>query len=430
MARDTITDVNPSTQIPRSELQGSIPDDIWEPALAASQEDSDGEDPFGLQPKKFMQTEHQKTKQKRDLQIRKVAWQLRKIRKEKRQQLKKQEHRASPFETLPSELMLKVMQHTHLHDLQSLVHTTKPIFNIFKANETATYRGIEIEQFPDWKWLFGDTTHRSSAQLQHLKDAVSVDYTFPYDGRQSPWRFDKQLLEILRTIDNNQFIGLLNVRFLEEMQHNVDEDIEATESYTQKRVARRTVICLRSLTFQRPEVVKEEDRSEDGLLVRCNGLPWNARSRLINEQPASIRLEIRSLLQDVVDKFYVRLEDVLTPWPWLHCDKPEFRGKPEKMKKWISKLITGLVLQEVIPNWYSKTADSKITLYFATKKFYVEVENDLISFLSERNPGLLVTPSWVEDGVEFGRAIGLDVEGLVEGRFIGDIIDFLTYLDT
>lgn len=57
MARDTITDVDPSTQIPRSELQDSIPDDIWGPALSASQEDSHGEDPFGPQPKRFMQTE-------------------------------------------------------------------------------------------------------------------------------------------------------------------------------------------------------------------------------------------------------------------------------------------------------------------------------------------------------------------------------------
>lgn len=45
-----------------------------------------------------------------------------------------------------------------------LVNSSRTMLRIFKANETVTCRGIEIEQFPDWKWLFADTTHRTSAQ--------------------------------------------------------------------------------------------------------------------------------------------------------------------------------------------------------------------------------------------------------------------------
>lgn len=432
MARDTITDGDPSTQIPRSELQDSIPDDIWGPALSASQEDSDGEDPFGPQPKRFMQTEHQKRQQKRDLRIRQLAWVLRKMKrdhKEQQQRLKKQKQRASPIEILPSELILKIMQHTHPEDLLSLVNSSKINLSIFKANETAIYRGIEIEQFPDWKWLFGDTTNRTSAQSQHLKDAVSVEHSFQYDGRSGLRWWDVQLLETLRTIDSNQFIGLLNVTFLQEMQHRVDEDIEATESYTQKKVARRTAICLRSLAFLRPEVVKEEDRSENGPLVHCNGLPWKARHLLINEQPASIKSEIRSLLQDVVDRLYETLEGVLTRWTLRELDSPGIHGKPEEAKKWISQLVTGLILEEIIPCWYSDIIDSRITLCFARKTFYVELENALTILLDRRDYGLLDTLPWVEDGVEFGRAIGLDVEGLVDGRLVGNWVDIASRHD-
>lgn len=432
MARDTITDVDPSTQIPRSELQDSIPDDIWGPALSASQEDSHGEDPFGPQPKRFMQTEDQKRQQKRDLRIRQVARVLRKMKtehKEKQQRLKKQKHRASAIEILPSELILKIMQHTHSEDLLSLVNSSKINLSLFKANETALYRGIEIEQFPDWKWLFGDTTHRTSAQLQNLKAAVIVEHSFQYDERRdSRWR-EEQLLGILRRIDNNQFTGVLNVTFLQEMQHRVDEDIEAIESYTQKKVARRTGICLRSLAFQRPVVVKEEDRSENGPVVRCNGLPWKARSQLINEQPVSIKSEIQSLLQDVVDRFYENLEDDLTLWAWRHYDSPGNHEKPEEAKKWISQLVTGLILEEVTLHWYSDTIDSRSTLCFARETFHVELENRLLVLLDWSDFGLQDTLPWVKDGAEFGRAIGLEVEGLVDERHTGLLIDYLCQND-
>lgn len=423
MARDTITDGDHSTHIAQSEPQAEIPEDIWGLALSASQEDSDGEDPFGPQPKKFMQTEHQKRQQKRDLLTKQVASVLRKMKrnhKVKLQRLKKQKHRASPIEILPSELILKIMQHTRSGDLLSLVNSSKINLNIFKANETAIYRGIEIEQFSDWKWLFGDTAHRTSAQLQHLKDAVSVEHSFQSDGR-SPW--DGQLLEMLRTIDNNQFTGLLNVTFLQEMERCVDEDIEATESYTEKKVARRTAICLRSLSFLRPEVVKEEDRSENGELVYCNGLPWKARSRLINEQPASIKSEIRSLVQDVIYILYEKLEQILEQWTWRGYDSPQIHGTPKEAKKWVSQLVTGLIVQEAIPNWYSDIINSEITLGFARDQFYADLKKDLTMLLDKRDYEFEDTLSCVEKGVEFGRAIGLDVEGLVDGRWIGALIE-------
>lgn len=239
---------------PQPEIPDDIPDDIYQAALAASQHDSDGEDPYEPQPKRFMQTEHQKRRQKRDLEIRKLAWTIRKMR------LKKQKQRPSPFEKLPSELVLKLMQHTQLQNIVDLIKSSPINRKIFRANDEAVFRGIEIEQFPEWKWLFGDSKYRTSAQSQHLKNAIMSENR-PKNLGAHGWAYDKQLLEFLRLIDNNEFTGVRNVRFLQDMQDYVDLDVKATESYARTTIARRTAICLRSLTFRRPDIVNEEERT-------------------------------------------------------------------------------------------------------------------------------------------------------------------------
>ena len=432
----TITDMDLSTDIPRTELRDlipdDIPDDIWKAAHAASQDDSDEEDPFGPQPKRFMQTEHQKNQRKRDLEIRQVAYIIRKMRKDrkaKQQRLKEQKQRASPVQILHSDLILRLMQQTHPEYLLDLVNSSPINHEIFKANKAAIYRGIELEQFPDWRWLFGDTIRRTSAQVQHLKNAICVENHFRNDGTRGLRWWDEQLLEVLGKIDNNMFTGMRRVMFLQELQDHVDEDIEATESYTEKRVARRTEMCLRSFSFQRPEVVKEEDRMDNGPLICCTGISWKARSQVVCEQPASIQSEIRSLLQDVVRDIYEQLEEVLTRWTWWHYDSAGNHRKPEEVKKWMSQLVTGLVMEEVIPQWYSDTINSRITLCFARESFSFELEDELIRLLNWRGGGPLETLEVVEDSVEFGRAIGLDVEGLVDGTLVGGWIEYLGWED-
>ena len=423
MAPGTIVNVDSSIERKPAEFHDLIPEDIFEAALVASEHDSDGEDPFGPQPKLFMQTEHQKKQQKRDLEIRKVAWTLRKMRKEhitKQQRLKKRKHRASPFEKLPSDLILKLMQHTYLHDLLGLANSSVINRSIFRANETAIYRGIEIEQFSDWTWFFGNTVHRTSAQLQHLKDAISVEYRFG----ASHLAYKEKFVELLRMIDNKKFTGMQNLMFLQDMQSHVSMDIEAIESYTTKKIARRTAICLRSLGFQRVEVVEEDDRVENGTLVQCVTLPWEARSELILEQPARIQAEIRSVLMSVVGVYYTSLEMNLIPWIWTHYDSPGHHQKPQEIKKWMSKLVTGLILEEVIPQWNSDTEESRTVLSFDRQSSIDDVAHRLTQSLVGYGAGTL-DPFWeIKDVVEFGRSIGLDLEGQVEGTSAASWIDF------
>ena len=455
MAPGDFVDMESSAEIPFTLSPNSIPDDIFQAALAASEHDSDGEDPYGPQPKRFMQTEHQKEEQKRALEIRKVAWTLRKMRKN-RQRSMKQKQRPCPFQKLPPELVLKLMQHTRWEDLVDFRDSSATNRSIFKTNLKAILRGIEIEQFPEWRWLFGDSKRRTPAQSQHLKDAIFSENQFPATLRlvrgERPFKtlrmIDNEFTEmrdviflqdmqnrigvdikatesytkILRMIDNNEFTGMRNVIFLQDMQNRIDVDIKATESYTKMKISRRTAICLRSLTSQQPRIVNKNDGTEYQLIV----LPWEARSQLINEQPASTKAEIRSIVKIVIEDFYRRLEQLVLEWERRHYRNPDNRGRPQELKKWMSKLVTGLILETVIPAWRAMAIGGLPTLLFVClyHRFISALTWDLRELLDEHDRGTVDVIEKVREGVEFGKSVGLDLETLLEGTMAGDFLAF------
>lgn len=418
MAPGDFVDMESSSEIQFTVPLNSIPDDIFQEALAASKYNSDGEDPYGPQPKRFMQTEHQKKQQKRAHEIRKVTWTLRKMRKN-RERSTKQKQRPCPFQKLPSELVLKLMQHTRWEDLGDFNRSSAINRSIFEANFKAILRGIEIEQFPEWKWLFGDSKQRTPAQSQHLKDAIFSEnqYSAPLGGVH-----DEPLFKILRMIDDNEFTGKRNVMFLQDMQNRIDMDIKATESYTKRKISRRTAMCLRSLTFQRPTIVNDKDRTED----RPIALLWEARSQLINEQPASIQAEFRSIVKIMIEKLYGNLEQLVLEWERRHYTNPDNRGRPEELKKWMSKLITGLILEAVIPAWRAMTAAILPTLLFVC--LYTHFDSaltwDLRELLDVHDRGTVDVIEKVREGVEFGKSIGLNMEALLDGTMAGNFLTF------
>lgn len=414
-----------STEIPATETPKGIPDDIFQAVLEACQHDSDGENPFEPQPKRFMQTEHQKIQQERDLEIRQMAWTIRKMRrshKANHQRLKKKQRSPSSFEKLPSDLVLKLMQHTRLGNIFDLVNSSAINQSIFKANQKAILRGMEIEQFPEWRWLFGDSKHRNLAQSQHLKDAILSENFSPTPGANG-WAYDEQLVAILRMIDNNEFTGVRNLMFLQDMQDRVDVDVKAIESYTRKKITRRAAMCLRSLSFQRPDIVNEDDRTEYRKLVYALEVPWEARSHLVKEQPASIQAEIRLIFGVVVEKLYNELQEVVIPWFWRHYRSPGKHQKPQEMKKWMSKLVTGLILEAVIPQWHAKIIHPSPPSYFAWQFSYFYLAEDLRDLLGQQDEGNVDVLQEVKDGVKFGQSIGMDLEVLLDKTSAGDYLD-------
>ena len=381
--------------------------------------DFDEDDPFEPQPRRFMQTEQQRRGQERELYVRQVAKALRNMTKAKRQRSKEQ--RSSPFDRLPTELILSLMRRTHVDDLLALANSTKVCRAIFEANEIAILRGIEIEQFPEWKWLFGETTCRSLAQSQHLKDAMTVENNFG----EVFLAWSEEFLKMMRLIDKNKFTGLRYLMFLQKLQDEVDNDIKATESHTKKTITRRTAICLRSFAFQRPEIVKEEDRTENDPVIDVNGLPWEARSQLVSEQPASTKAEIKSLLEIVIEAFSHELQRILISWTWYYMGLIDNHGpeKVKQVKKWMSKLVIGLIIEEVIPQWWSQTKDSSLYLEFASKMSVFDLLDRLRGLLPMDDGGMADALQGVKDGIAFGESIGLDLEKLVDGTEVASVID-------
>lgn len=414
MAPGEFVDMESSTKVWTTSPRAPIADGIFEEALAASRYDSDGEDPFGPQPKQFMQTEHQKKQQKRALEIRQMAWILRKMRKTCA--------RHCPIRKLPSELVLKLMQHTHPQNLIHLVNSSAIIRNIFRANKKAVFRGIEVEQFLEWKWLFGDTNHRTPAQSQHLKDAILSEHYSP-DSEALGWTDHKQLFDILQTVDDNNFTGVRNVGFLRQMQSFVNTDIYVLNWETETKIARRTAIFLRSLSFRR---LNEEDWTEDMSMRTVKTLTWEARSQLFNEQPASIQAEIRSILKIVVTKYYQRLEQRVLGWLQWHYMNPNNRRAPQVLKKWLSKFMTGTILELVIPQWYSARRADSPTVHFDWwfPDSFMVLACQLAYSLNQYNMGMVGMIENYMEGLEFGKSVGLDVEGLLEGTMAGDCLSF------
>ena len=101
-------DVDSPSEMAATGPQTWTSDDFFQAALAASEHDTDGEDPYEPQPKRFMQTEHQKRQHARELDLRRMAWTIKRMKKAHqahRQQLRQQKRRPSPFEKLPSDLV-------------------------------------------------------------------------------------------------------------------------------------------------------------------------------------------------------------------------------------------------------------------------------------------------------------------------------------
>ena len=411
------------------EASNEIPDDIWEAALAACQYDSDRVDPYEPQPIRFMQTKQQKTQQERDVFIERVTKALKKLnpqrlKKLNDQRLKKQKQRLSPIQKLPSDLVLELMRHTNVQDICSLVNSNLIHRRIFKKNKGAVFRGMETEQFSEWNWLFGNSKHRTSAQTQILKDAMFE--VRAKDPQEHAWACNEEYIRALQMIDENNFTGTPLIMFLEHMQKCLDTDLIATESYTRTKIARRTGMCLSSLSFQRADVIEMENGTEQERMVKRLGLQWEARSQLICEQPASVQEEIKSIFNSIIEEVSAKVQGVLIGWAAWYYGNPGTHRRPQQVRKWMSKMVAGLVLEEVILGWYTEKTDTssfpRLAWVSGLKYQPFEVQQLLDRHDEEDTDPL----EEVKNGIKFGESIGLQIEGFVDGTDAGEFIDFLS----
>lgn len=90
---------------------------------------------------------------------------------------------------LPAELILEVIRHTPLGDLQHFQRSGRAMHDVFR-HKAAVTSGIEAAQFSEFQWLFGSGRQKPSEQKQGLKDYIGTDLLLN-DPSKIPETFDK-----------------------------------------------------------------------------------------------------------------------------------------------------------------------------------------------------------------------------------------------
>ena len=89
----------------------------------------------------------------------------------------------------------------------------------------------------------------------------------------------------------------------------------------------------------------------------------------------------------------------------------------------MSKLVTGLVLGAVIPRWRAATVEPCPVPFFLWDSASWYLAHDLGVLLKAHDEGNGDMIPKVRDGLDFGKSIGMDVEGLLGRTLVGKYID-------
>lgn len=417
-----------------SDLQGQTQQPAAVHDIAES--DINEENPYDPQPKRFMQTEHQKKARAEELEKKMIIWTFEKMKKahrERQQRLRwKKLKQSAPFERLPTELVLNLMEHTDPDDIHFLAQSSKSTYGIFKAHENACYNGMAAEQFSDYKWLFGESKQRTLEQCTNVYDAIFSSNYLVLDNQG--------LLRILEAVGDEGLMGWRNLAFLQDMRNWTDDNTDGIERYTGLRVARRTVTCLMSFGFKRPFVIED---MQGQAALQYEDLPWEERFSRFNSQPASVQVEIRGVVRTMILKIANELDlmgQQTTEWicNYYDADDGMVLEEPKRLKKWMAELAVGLILEVVIPHWglYRHTT---IPIPGATpfrlckhiqclwQPLVRQIGIRYQSMLEGRTDGEDTVLQEVASGVKFAERIGLDIEWVLgadtlAGRCLGALI--------
>lgn len=117
----------------------------------------------------------------------------------------------------------------------------------------------------------------------------------------------------------------------------------------------------------------------------------------------------------MVEDLYYNVQEVLKQWTFRHYNSPGNHRKPQEVKKWMSKIVSGLILEAVIPSWHAETSAFSPAPFFSWKHSSMYLAHNLCDLLEDHDEGIVEGLEAVKSGVEFGRRIGMNVEGLFDG---------------
>ena len=358
------------------------------------------DDPFGPQEKKFMQTETQKRRAAKELRDRQTAYKLalsmricckmlnfmRKMRAALNFDQK--------FGNLPAELRLHIMRHTHIYDLISLLLSGKAFDVVIEANETATLRGIETEQFSKFKWLFGDSVRRSEQQWLALKDCIILLH------------HPDVLDEVLKAsqFPNSSKARAFHLEALQTILNNITWITAVT-----------TLTSRAALCFTMFAALARHENHADAMERRIELFEW---------QPQAIQREIREFLEGGViqvlnclnadDRYHTMLGHVTCFWIEAYLKLPETDRKLERasMGPWIANLVAGYILEDVPQHLIYHGAESIAYAIHSDAGWFGEALE-----LELEHQGHC-DKLWKE-GRDFAKRIGFDHFKILRGTVVG-----------
>ena len=260
------------------------------------------------------------------------------------------------FCKLPFELILHVLRHTHIKKLWRVINSGEVADEVFRTSRIAVFRGMEVEQFSELKWLFGDSIHRTPAQQQDLNDCIAS----VVPGSQTV----KYIFHVIRLFEDG---AAADPHYIQLLQKIADHVSTVAELHS---ITRRAALCLMMISSQRTRFccrskgreTSTGEANQTGHQVHIKGIPMRDRLNLVRMQSKVIKIELRRTIERGILKFthrgatYTTMGELTVKW--LRCyyssERVDHKMTPQEMGTWITELaassVLGIILQDLSRN--------------------------------------------------------------------------------
>ncbi|KAK0517539.1 hypothetical protein JMJ35_000694 [Cladonia borealis] len=395
-------------------------------------------------PVRFMQTDIQKRRHRQNLEKRRLLQAIRRLKRARREkpqkitlpsgrarkvwragmQVRKRQMK-DPFKALPCDVLLDIMRQTRCGDFGNLMEVSPAAEDLYSGNESACIRGIEVEQYSQLKWLFGDSRQRTTEQKQALKDWIGTYYYASED--------EDTVVEDFGRIDDGKLTGPRSLKYPRWVQMSLGDVIKFLQGTTGIEVTCRTALCMQALTVKRAELVETTlvNRArghQKTQLVRLSEMPSEDRIRLFKRQPATTQNEICRIFEEIISPIAkVTMDRSVASWvrhyysEWAADDpSKDF----EEMGTWLTSLSVGMVMQVVLehPGETMDTWMDMCTGRIGSSNMW----SIILLELEMEGQG----EEQVKTGMEFAEVIGFDARKVLAGTPVEETLDELLEEDT
>ena len=391
-----------------------------------------------MEPVRYMQTEIQERRHRQNLEKRRLLQAIRRLRRARREKIQsitlpsgrvEKVSRAGiqrtkrqikdPFKNLPCDVLLDIMRQTRCDDFVNLMEVSPTAEDVYSGNGNACIRGIEVEQYSQLKWLFGDSRHRTTKQMQALKDWIGTYY---YVSRE-----EDTVVEDFGRIDDGKLTGPGSLKYLLRIQESLGDFIKSLEDTTGIEMTYRTALCVQALSMKRAELVEVTvfDRSRGNheiQLVCLVDMPSEYRISLFKGQPATTQDEIRRIFQKIITPI-ARASMDLSVADWVRYYYSEGANNSSKelkdMGSWLTSLCVGMVMQVVLEH-PGETMDTWMDMC-SGKVGASNIESIITLEMELEGQG----EEQVQMGMQCVEAIGFDTGKVLAGTAVEDTLNEL-----